>query len=79
MQSLDVQIWTIQSNKRAKKTTYKVRWGVAGRQFAKTYASKQLAESRRNELLTAQRRGEAFDCDRGLPESEIRAMRTGVS
>ncbi len=79
MLSLDVRIWAIAPIKRAKKTTYKVRWGVAGQQFGKTYASKQLAESRRSELLAAQRRGESFDCELGLPESEIRAMRTNVT
>ncbi|ACU75682.1 integrase family protein [Catenulispora acidiphila DSM 44928] len=79
MQSLDVRVWSITPIKLANRTTYKVRWGVAGRTFSKTYASKQLAESRRSELLTAQRRGEAFDRDRGLPESEIRAMLASVS
>lgn len=77
--SLEVRIWAIAPVKKAKKTTYKVRWGVAGRHFSKTYASKQLAESRRGELLMAQRRGEPFDCERGLPESEIRAQLASVT
>jgi len=79
MQSLDVRIWDIRAIKRPTKTTYKVRWVVAGREFSKTYAAKALADSRRSELLAAQRRGEAFDCHNGLPESEVRSQPTSVT
>lgn len=72
MYSHDARIWEIQPCKGVKRTTYKVRWVVAGRGFAKTYATKALAESRRIELMAAQRRGEGFDTETGLPESEIR-------
>jgi integrase len=38
-----------------------------------SFATVALAESRRSELWQAMRKGEAFDVDSGLPESEIRA------
>lgn len=52
---------------------------MAEREFSKTYATKALAEGRRTELLAAQRRGEAFDRESGVPESELRAQRASVT
>ena len=75
----DVRVWGIRTNKRKTKTTYTLRWSVAGKDFPQTFAVKALAESRRSELTAAQRRGEAFDDDTGLPESEMRHRLTSVS
>lgn len=79
MNSHDVRIWEIRPFKGKKRTTYQVRWAVVGKQFGKVLATKALAESRRAELVAAQRRGEAFDTDTGRPESEMRQHLTGVS
>ncbi|MEY9934172.1 integrase [Catenulispora sp. GP43] len=70
--TFDVRIWGISPYKGAKKTTYKVRWSVAGRTFRKTFGTKALAEGFRAELINAQRKGERFDTDAGLPESQLR-------
>lgn len=71
----DVRMEAIQKNKLAGKNrySYTVRWRVAGRRPKKTYATYTLADSRRSELVSAMRRGEAFDIETGLPESELRA------
>jgi integrase len=46
---------------------------VAGQVHGDTFATSALADSRRSELWQAMRRGEAFDVESGLPESEVRA------
>jgi hypothetical protein len=65
----------IQKNKLAEKNrhSYTVRWRVAGTRLKKTFATFAQADSRRSELVSAMRRGEAFDIETGLPESELRA------
>lgn len=72
--SYDVRIWKLQTRKNAsgKVTSYRVRWEVAGREFPKSFKLFAQADSFRSELLTAQRRGEAFDCATGLPVSKAR-------
>ncbi|MEZ0108591.1 integrase [Catenulispora sp. EB89] len=79
MLSHDVRVWGIRTNRNKKKTTYTLRWSVAGRDFPQTFAVKALAESRRAEFVAAQRRGEPFDDETGLPEPEMRHRLTGVS
>lgn len=73
--SFDVRIWKINEIEGKTRTTYQVRWKVAGRPKANTknFATKRLAESRRAELLAAARRGEAFDIQDGVPVTELRA------
>lgn len=70
--SFDVRIWGISPYQGARKTTYKLRWSVAGRTFSRTFGTKALAEGFRAELIRAQRHGERFDCDAGVPEAQIR-------
>lgn len=71
--TFDVKLWKISKTNR-KSRPWRVRWVVAGRVWGDTFASYALAESRRNELLHAMnRRGEAFEIESGLPESEVRA------
>jgi integrase len=71
-----VRMESIQKNKLAGKNrySYTVRWRVAGTRPKKTYATFAQADSRRSELISAMRRGEAFDIETGLPESELRAI-----
>ncbi|WP_234335559.1 tyrosine-type recombinase/integrase [Streptomyces albus] len=71
--SLDIKLWKVSKTGR-KSRPYRLRWVVAGRVHSDTFATLALAESRRSELWQAMnRRGEAFDIDSGLPESEVRA------
>ncbi|WP_194891347.1 tyrosine-type recombinase/integrase [Catenulispora pinisilvae] len=79
MLSHDVRIWGIRAYKGKKRTTYTLRWSVASSNFPETFTVKALAESRRVELVAAQRRGEPFDDMAGLPESEMRHRLTSVS
>ncbi|WP_328942536.1 site-specific integrase [Streptomyces sp. NBC_00250] len=70
--STDVRVWKV-SQVRSKKAPYQLRWKVAGRVKTASFATVTLAESRRSELWQAMRKGEAFDAETGLPESELRA------
>ncbi|WP_244165005.1 tyrosine-type recombinase/integrase [Streptomyces silaceus] len=57
-----------------KSRPWRLRWVVAGRVHSHTFTTSALAESRRSELWQAvNRRGEAFEIESGLPESEVRA------
>ncbi|WP_392840191.1 hypothetical protein [Streptomyces sp. LN500] len=58
---------------KSKKAPYQLRWIVAGKVKAASFTTDALAQSRRSELWQAMRRGESFDTDTGLPESELRA------
>ncbi len=72
--SYDFHPWKIQTRKE-RKTPYRVRWGVAGRQFSISFVTMALAESFRASLITAARKGEGFDTESGLPESMERTRR----
>jgi integrase len=80
MSTYDVRIWGIREHKgKDRKTgkprsTYRVRWQVAGKDFGKSYQTKALAESFRSRLVTAQREGIAFDEATGLPEPMAREL-----
>jgi integrase len=47
--------------------SYRVRWAVDGRRWKKPFKSAALAESFRSELVTASRKGQAFDTVTGRP------------
>ncbi|WP_034240096.1 tyrosine-type recombinase/integrase [Saccharomonospora iraqiensis] len=71
----DVRVWSIKprKDKQGKVTSYGVRWRVAQQQpFLKSFKTEAAADSFRAELLSAQRGGEAFDTDTGLPVSLAR-------
>jgi integrase len=72
--SFDVRVWSVDA-RRGKKTTYRVRWVVAGRQFSDSFATKEQADRYRAELKAAARNGEGFSEDTGLPESSGRKHR----
>jgi hypothetical protein len=76
--SYDVRIWKTEIYKGKKRTTYYVRWKVAGKPFRKGHAMSALADSFRSELVTAARKGEAFDTATGLPMSRRRDDRAEV-
>ena len=72
--SFDFHPWKIETRKE-RKTPYRVRWVVAGRQFSDSFLTMALAESFRASLITAARKGEGFDTESGLPESMERTRR----
>ncbi|MFE4961660.1 tyrosine-type recombinase/integrase [Streptomyces sp. NPDC056660] len=70
--STDVRVWKI-NQVRSRKAPYQLRWIVAGKVKTASFATVALAESRRSDLWKAMVKGEAFDIESGLPESELRA------
>lgn len=71
----DVRMWKTRAYKGKRKTTYYVRWSVAGQEWTEPFGGTALAESFRSELISACRRGEAFDTETGRPVSMQRATR----
>jgi integrase len=80
MTTYDVRIWTIREHKgKDRKTgrprsTYRVRWQLAGKEFGESFQTRALAESFRSKLVVAQREGVAFDEATGLPEPMAREL-----
>lgn len=74
MSTYNVHVFSILTNKNAKRTSYTVRWSVAGKRFRDTFVTKALAESYRSKLVVAQREGVAFDEATGLPEPMAREL-----
>jgi len=74
--AFDVRVWSLREVRQRNGSSWQVRWQVAGRSSANTrnFASKLAADSRRAEILTAVRKGEAFDVESGLPLPEWRAL-----
>jgi hypothetical protein len=52
--------------------TYWVRWQVAGKRWKEPFKTSALAESFRSDLVSASRKGEAFDVETGRPVSMTR-------
>lgn len=65
----DVRIWSTDVYEGKTGRTYWVRWRVNGQPRKEPFKTKALAESFRSELLTAARKGEAFDIETGRPIS----------
>jgi integrase len=65
-----VSIWNVAT--RSGRRRYGVRWKTDTREHSEWYATKALAESFRSDLLRAQRAGEAFEVESGLPPSLAR-------
>lgn len=68
----DVRVWQTEEVTGKRGTSYKVRWTVAKRQHKRAFLTKALAESFRAAIVTAQRTGEAFVIETGLPVSKTR-------
>ncbi|MFJ8553823.1 tyrosine-type recombinase/integrase [Streptomyces sp. NPDC093676] len=69
--STDVRVWKI-NQVRSKRAPYQLRWVVAGKVKTASFPTITLAEHRRSDLWKAMVKGEAFDVESGLPESELR-------
>jgi integrase len=68
-----VRIWKTEIYKGSRGSTYYVRWVVDGRPRRQPFKTRALAESFRSDLVSAARRGEAFDTTSALPVSMTRA------
>ncbi|RJQ77624.1 integrase [Pseudonocardiaceae bacterium YIM PH 21723] len=71
----DVKIWAIRAYVGTRKSTYRVRWLVAGEEWGETFDASLLAESFRSDLVSAQRKGQAFVVATGLPVTMNRAAK----
>ena len=71
MPTFDVRLWDIRKRQRPRRP-YAFRWVISGRVISRSFATKALATAFRSELLTAQRRGEAFDEVSGLPLTVVK-------
>lgn len=65
----EVRVWQTKVYEGARGRTYTVRWKVAGREWPLTFKTSALADSFRSDLLSAARKGEAFDVETGRPVS----------
>ncbi|MDN3254906.1 tyrosine-type recombinase/integrase [Streptomyces sp. MA25(2023)] len=70
MKSLDVKVWGVR-RRNTKKSSYDVRWTVAGNVFSEQFRTKGLADHYRSKLLRAAHAGEEFDTETGLPDSMV--------
>lgn len=66
---LDVRVFSIDSRRGTRGTTYRVRWKVGKADFSRSFKTRALADAFRTELKAAMRRGEGFDAATGLPVS----------
>jgi len=65
----DARVYKTEVYKGSEVTTYRVRWRVAGRLWREGFRTAAQADSFRSSLLTAVRKGEAFNVAKGRPES----------
>ena len=70
-----VNVWSIRENVGTTAKTYSVRWKVGSRRWKTTFKTAALADSFRSDLLSAARKGEAFDTSTGRPVSMLRASK----
>lgn len=68
----DVRIYKTEVWAGKTKTTYYVRWQVGKRRWKESFRTSALADSFRSDLVAAQRKGEAFVTETGLPVSMAR-------
>lgn len=69
----DVRIWKIEVYEGKRGTSHYVRWVVAGKRWREPFNHSAQAESFRSGLISAARKGEAFDVGTGMPVSMRRA------
>lgn len=73
--SHDVRVWKLRPYQGRERTTYSVRWAVAGHEHHRTYQTRALADAERATLLSYVRSGAPFDITTGMPEPLLRAQR----
>lgn len=67
--TFDIKVYKVLTYKGSRKTSYTVRWVVAGKPHRETFGTAALADSFRSELVSATRRGEPFSLTTGRPVS----------
>ncbi len=75
--SYDVRFWNIEV-RAGRRSPYRVVWLVAGQRFTQSFTTRALADASRAQLITAARKGEAFDVETGQPLS-LQRKRSDVS
>ncbi len=75
----EVKLWKTEKYAGSKVTTYTVRWSVGGKARRKSFRTAAMADSFRSDLVVAQRKGEAFEIEAGLPLSLIRRSAPVIS
>lgn len=70
MKSLDVKVWGVRK-RNTKKSSYDVRWTVAGNVFSEQFRTKALADHYRSKLLRSTYAGDEFGTVTGLPDSMV--------
>ncbi|WP_327368678.1 tyrosine-type recombinase/integrase [Streptomyces sp. NBC_01217] len=73
MLTFDVRIWGVRQRP-SKSAPFQLRWKVGGEVHQQPFVTSKLADGRRSELITAQRNGEQFDTETGVPASELREL-----
>ncbi|MFG2397737.1 tyrosine-type recombinase/integrase [Streptomyces lydicus] len=74
MLTFDFKIYAIRERPAYPKP-YQLRWRVGPKPHAQSFITKTLADGRRAQLMAAAQRGEQFDVETGLPQSELRARK----
>lgn len=69
----DVRVWAISVYEGKRGNTYYVQWKVGPHRFKEPFKTRALADSFRSDLISATRKGEAFDLESGRPVSALRA------
>ena len=69
-----VRLWALKQMK-GRRRPWGVRWVTDGQEHSEWFTTKALAESFRTDLLKAQRAGEPFDVETGLPTSLMKRER----
>ncbi len=75
----NVRIWKTEKYEGKQGTTYRVRWKTDSHSWGKTFRTAAQAESFRSELVSAMRKGEAFDVAGGRPVSMLRREEPGTT
>lgn len=73
MLTFDVRIWGVRSRP-SKSAPFQLRWKVGDSTQQQPFATWNLADGRRSQLMSALRSGEQFDTETGLPASELREL-----
>ncbi|WP_329396222.1 tyrosine-type recombinase/integrase [Streptomyces lydicus] len=72
MLTFDFKIYAIRERANYPKP-FQLRWKVGPKPHAQSFVTRTLADGRRAQLMAAAQRGEQFDVQTGLPQSELRA------
>ena len=73
--TFDVRIWETKVYQGKRKTSYYVRWLVAGKEWSEPFQNKGHADAFKSDLVSAARKGEAFVIESGLPVSMQRVTK----